>query len=90
MPEVTVPKGKPLSLGKAQSGLVRALKKRGYTISSAGEANTPVLVSEDGIAVTVMRNAATVAGSDIEIELGKGAIDRLMAAIASEKAVSKL
>lgn len=74
--QTVVPKKTGMSM--AQVGIIRALKKRGYT--QAGTA-IPIQMSLGSTKIDITADAAVVQGTDISIPLGKGAINKLMTAL---------
>lgn len=69
---------KKTGMNMAQVGIIRALKKRGYT--QAGTV-IPIQMSSGNTKIDITADAAVVQGTDISIPLGKGAINKLMAAL---------
>lgn len=69
---------KKTGMTMAQVGIIRALKKRGY--DQAGT-DIPVQMVSDKHKIDITADAAVVQGTGISIPLGKGAINKLMAAL---------
>lgn len=75
--------GKPVTpkkagMGMAQVGIIRALKKRGYTQEGTV---IPIQMSSGSTKIEITADAAVVQGTDISVPLGKGAINKLMKAL---------
>lgn len=76
--EEKVPVPKKAGMSMAQIGIIRALKKRGYT--QAGT-TIPIQMVSDKYKIDITESEAVVQDTDISIPLGKGAIDKLMKAL---------
>lgn len=73
-----VPAPKKTGMSMAQIGIIKALKRRGYTQKGT---NIPVQMASDKYTIDITESEAIVQGTGISIPLGKGAINKLMAVL---------